>query len=147
MKKILFLIIIIVLFYILIFYLTKNSDKSYILGFGWKAFLKENNIVFIEQKIGELKENEDIFIKNIKIYPKYNGILSYDLIKELLKVDLDKAFKDLIRIISKNKGEVFLKMAYESKKFNLINYAFGQPIRIEEINILIPLYVVEVKVK
>ncbi|MBC7194719.1 MAG: hypothetical protein H5U37_03600 [Caldisericia bacterium] len=146
MKKIFFLIIIIALFYTLIFYLTKEIDKNYILGFGWKAFLKENSKVLIEQKIGEIKENEDIFIKSIKIYPKYNGVLSYDLIKDLLKIDLDRPFTDLIRIISKERGEVFLKIEYESKNFNLINYVFGLPIRIDEINILIPLSIIDLKV-
>jgi hypothetical protein len=147
MKKTLLIFILIAFLYIVIFNLTQKVDKNYILGFGWKVYLKEDERIFVEEKIGVIKEGENIFIKNVKIYPKCSGILSEELKEELLKFDIDKPLNDLIRVVSKQSGDIFLKIEYESKKFDIINYAFGLPIRIDEINLLIPLNFIEINIK
>lgn len=147
MKKIIVILIFIIIFYIFLFYISKNVDKNYILGFGWKAYLKESKTITKNLKFGEIKEDDEIFIKSIKIPIETSGILSSDLKKELTKINLDNYFSDLIKVISKKSGSVYIKVQFEEKIYDFINYAFGLPIRIDEIKIKIPINILEILVE
>lgn len=147
MKKIIVIVIFIIIFYIFLFYISKNVDKNYILGFGWKAYLKESKTITKNLKFGEMKEGDEIFIKNIKISIETSGVLSLDLKKELTKINLDNYFSDLIKVITKKSGSVYIKVQFEEKIYDFINYAFGLPIRIDEIKIKIPINILEILVE
>ncbi len=147
MKKIIVIVIFIIIFYIFLFYISKIVDKNYILGFGWKAYLKESKTITKNLKFGEIKEGNEIFIKNIKIPIETSGVLSSDLKKELTKINLDNYFSDLIKVISKKSGSVYIKVQFEEKIYDFINYAFGLPIRIDEIKIKIPINILEILVE
>ncbi|MCX8094911.1 MAG: hypothetical protein N3D74_01785 [Caldisericia bacterium] len=147
MKKAIILIIFILIFYVFLFFISKNINKNYLIGFGWKVYLKESETYNKKIKIGELKENEEIFIKNIKIYPKVYCFLSYELVKELTNINLDSPFSDFIKIISKKSGDVYLNVQFEEKRYDFINYVFGFPIRIDEIKINIPINILEILVE
>lgn len=147
MKKIIVIVIFIIIFYIFLFYISKNVDKNYILGFGWKAYLKESKTITKNLKFGEMKEGDEIFMKNIKIPIETSGVLSLDLKKELTKINLDNYFSDLIKVITKKSGSVYIKVQFEEKIYDFINYAFGLPIRIDEIKIKIPINILEILVE
>lgn len=147
MKKIIVIMVIFLIFYIFLFYISKNVDKNYILGFGWKAYLKESKTIIKNLKIGEIKDNEEVFIKSIKIPIETEGLLSFELKKELTKINLDRYFSDLIKVISKKSGDVYIKVQFEEKSFDFINYAFGLPIRIYEIKVKIPINILEILVE
>lgn len=147
MKKNLILIIIFIIFYLFLLFVSKSLDKNYLLGFGWKVYLKTNENFIKIIKIGEFKDGEEIFVKNIKIYPETSGIVAYDLKKELTKINLDSPFTDVIKIISKKSGNVSIKVQFEEKVYDFINYIFGIPIRIDEIKIKVPINILEISVE
>lgn len=147
MKKIIILIIIFIIFYVFLFFISKNFDKNYFLGCGWKVYLKESENTIKIIKVGVLKEGDEIFVKNVKIYPETNGILSFDLIKDLTKINLETPFIDLIKIVSKKSGSILIKVQFEEKKYDFINYLFGLPIRIDEIKIKVPLNILEISIE
>lgn len=110
-------------------------------------YLKESENTIKIIKVGVLKEGDEIFVKNVKIYPETNGILSFDLIKDLTKINLETPFIDLIKIVSKKSGLILIKVQFEEKKYDFINYLFGLPIRIDEIKIKVPLNILEISIE
>jgi len=147
MKKVLIITIFFVCFYIFLFIISKNINKYYLLGFGWKVYLKKSEIETKSLKIGEIKGEGDIFIKKVKIYPEDSGILSFDLKKNLTKINLENPLLDTIRVISKKSGVIYMKVQYERRVYDFINYAFTLPIRIDEVKFLIPIKILEVSVE
>lgn len=140
MKKSVIILIIILLFYLLIYFMSRDLEPQFLLGTGWKYYEKERKL---EQKailIGEIKEKEVIFIKNIKIYPKISGLLSYDLKKIITKLDQSKPLTTDINFISRNReGKVYVVVEYEIIESSFVNYLFNLPIRIERVKIENPL--------
>lgn len=144
MKKALKLLIIVLLFYLFIFYVSRNSKKEFILGTGWKYYITENYIEEKEILIGRVEKNNYIFFKRVEIYPKISGFLSYDLKKVITKQDIDKPFVKEISFIAQNKvGNVYIKINYEIIKGKAVNYIFNLPVRIETVEIEKPNKLIE----
>ncbi|MGB9750279.1 MAG: hypothetical protein ACPLWB_05530 [Caldisericia bacterium] len=144
MKKIITLLIIVLIFYLFIFFMSRDSKDEFILGTGWKYFKIETKKEEKEILIGKINSEDFIFYKKLKIYPEIKGMLSYDLKKKLTQVDTNKPFTREVSLISQNKeGNIFVKIDYEIIKGNAINYIFNLPVRIEEIEIENPIEIVE----
>lgn len=144
MKKAIKFLVIVLLSYLFIFYMSRNSKKEYILGTGWKYYVIENYRIEKNVLIGELEKNDSIFFKRVKFYPKITGLLSYDLKKIITSIDIDKPFVKEVSLISQNrKGNIFVKIGYEIIKGKAINYIFNLPVRIENIEIEKPVELIE----
>ncbi|HOC53058.1 MAG TPA: hypothetical protein PKJ39_04920 [Caldisericia bacterium] len=144
MKKIITLIIIVFIFYLFIFFMSRDSKPEFILGTGWKYFETENKKEEREILIGKIETGDFIFFKKIKIYPEIKGLLSYDLKQKLTQIDIDKPFSTEVSLISQNKeGNIYVKIDYEIIEGDAINYIFNLPIRIEKIKIEKPINLIE----
>lgn len=144
MKRLITLLIVVLIFYLFIFFMSRDTKPEFLLGTGWKLIILEDSKEYREILIGNINKDTLYFIKDLKIYPVIKGFLSYDLKEKLTKKDLDKPFSTTIKLISKNNtGNIYAKIEYEIIKGEAINYIFNLPIRIEKIEIENPVKLIE----
>ena len=122
----------------------------FFMGTGWKFYKLEEKIIAKEIKIHELKEEEKVFTKNIKLSPKCSGLIHEDLKEALLSFSFDSYLYIPLKMIipdAKNGDSIYIEVEEEVVKGDAINYIFGLPIRVERIELERPVKFKQVKVK
>jgi len=121
------------------------------MGTGWRFYKLEDKRIVEEVKIGELNDEESVFIKNVKLYPECSGSLLHEDLKEkLLSFSFDSYLFIPVRMIipdAKEGDSIFIEVEEEVIIGDAINYIFNLPVRIERIKLIKPIKIKEVRVR